>query len=60
MTVNFPSEFVQNERASRRHPLRHEKIITANIDYIKDKTVLDLACSNGRWTWAAMNAAPSM
>jgi hypothetical protein len=35
---------------------RHKRIIDANIDAIADKTVIDLAASNGRWSYAAIRA----
>ena len=35
---------------------RHKRIIEPNIQWIRDKRVLDLASNNGRWVWAALNA----
>lgn len=35
---------------------RHKRIIDANIDAIADKTIIDLAASNGRWSYAAIRA----
>lgn len=35
---------------------RHKRIVAANPDLFKGKTVLDLASHNGRWTYAALIA----
>lgn len=37
---------------------RHKRIIGYNRDSIEGKTVLDLACNNGRWTWAGSTPGP--
>lgn len=44
--------------AQRMHE-RHKRIIGANLEHIEDKTILDLASNNGRWTWAALQAGAS-
>lgn len=35
---------------------RHKRIIDANVEHIRDKTILDLASHNGRWSYAAIVA----
>jgi len=35
---------------------RQKRIIDANLDAIADKTVIDIAASNGRWSYAAIAA----
>jgi len=43
----------------RRMLERHKRIIDANIDYIRGRTILDLASHNGRWSYAALQAGAS-
>ena len=35
---------------------RHRRIIDSNLDAIKNRTILDLAANNGRWSYAAIAA----
>ena len=48
--------FAKNERESLRMQERFKKIIAANLEYITGKRILDLACNNGRWSYAAAAA----
>ena len=48
--------FAKNERESMRMQERFRRIITANLDHIAGKRILDLACNNGRWSYAAAAA----
>lgn len=38
---------------------RHKRIIDANVDFIRGRSVLDLASHNGRWSFAALQAGAS-
>lgn len=42
------------DNGSERLNERYKRIIEPNINYIKDKTILDLGCYNGRWSYAAI------
>lgn len=44
----------KNDLARLNH--RWGVIINRNIDLLEDKTVLDIASHDGRWSWAALNA----
>jgi hypothetical protein len=48
--------YVVSDKSAQRMIERHKKIIDANVEYIRDKTILDLASHNGRWTFAALQA----
>lgn len=52
----LPSEFSGAERNRARNEERHRHIIDANLDALSGKKVLDLACFNGRWSFAALQA----
>lgn len=39
---------------SERLDERYKRIIKPHIKFIKDKTILDLGCYNGRWSYAAL------
>jgi 2-polyprenyl-3-methyl-5-hydroxy-6-metoxy-1,4-benzoquinol methylase len=52
----LPSEFSGAERNRARNEERHRHIIDANSDALSGKRVLDLACFNGRWSFAALQA----
>jgi len=57
MTLAVPREFESaNAQTLARLQERHRRIIDANADAFSDKTVLDLACNNGRWSYAALEA----
>ena len=55
MKVDFV-DFSGNERNPNRLAERYKRIIAANIDHIKGKSILDLASNNGRWSYAACAA----
>jgi hypothetical protein len=38
---------------------RYKRIVTANIDHVAGKRILDLAAHDGRWTWAALKSGAS-
>lgn len=52
----FPQDFAPTKEQWARLNERHKRIIDANAIHVEGKTILDLACANGRWTWAAANA----
>jgi len=57
MTLAVPREFESaNTQTLARLQERHKRIIDANANAFCAKTVLDLACNNGRWSYAALNA----
>lgn len=43
----------------RRHNWRHRALIEANLPFIQGKRVLDIACQNGLWGFAALAAGAS-
>lgn len=45
--------FASSERQEARLAERHKHIIEANVSHFIDKSVVDLACNNGRWSYAA-------
>jgi SAM-dependent methyltransferase len=47
------TDFVPTKELKNRLIEREKRIIGENLDYLKDKKVLDLACNNGRWSYAA-------
>jgi 2-polyprenyl-3-methyl-5-hydroxy-6-metoxy-1,4-benzoquinol methylase len=57
--MSLPDEFSGRERSRSRNNERHRHIIDANSDAIAGKRVLDLACYNGRWSFAALKAGAS-
>lgn len=48
--------YIASDKGEQRMLERHKRIIDANLEHIRDKTVLDLASHNGRWTYAALQA----
>jgi len=38
---------------------RYDRIIGSNIEHVRGKRILDLACHNGRWSWAALQSGAS-
>jgi hypothetical protein len=60
--MNFFDEYDRFYMSTRigTHPnrmnSRYRAIIEANVDLIRDRTVLDLASHDGRWTFAALKA----
>jgi SAM-dependent methyltransferase len=48
--------YIASDKSEQRMVERHKRIIDANLDHIRGKTVLDLASHNGRWTFAALQA----
>lgn len=55
MDVDF-HDFGETPRARNRLAERHKRIVDANIEHIRGKSVLDLASNNGRWCYAACAA----
>jgi hypothetical protein len=53
----IPIEFApENERNFARLQERHRRIIDGNIDLLANRRIIDLACSNGRWSYASVVA----
>ena len=46
----------RNERVLARLQERHRRIVDENRDAFAGRRVVDLACNNGRWSWAALQA----
>lgn len=60
MALAIPREFEEvNAQTLARLQERHKRIVEANLDAISGKSVLDLACNNGRWSFAAIQAGAS-
>jgi SAM-dependent methyltransferase len=55
----FPDEFFDDSRKHARCNARYERIISANLDAIAGKRILDLASNNGLWSYAALKAGAS-
>ncbi|MEQ8266827.1 MAG: class I SAM-dependent methyltransferase [Parvibaculum sp.] len=58
-TKSSLQQFAASEREASRLEARHRHVIDANIDHIRGKSVVDLACNNGRWSYAAAAAGAS-
>lgn len=57
MSLNIPVEFEErNPTTLARLQERHRRIVDANRDAFYRKSVIDLACNNGRWSYAAVHA----
>jgi len=57
MQAFIPADFEKNNvSVFQRLQERHKRIIEKNRDSIEGKRVIDLACNNGRWTYAAVAA----
>jgi SAM-dependent methyltransferase len=57
MSLRIPVEFEdQNPTTLARLQERHLRIVDANPDAFSGKRVIDLACNNGRWSFAALQA----
>jgi hypothetical protein len=56
MTIDFDQFSDGSARKAERLTERHKRIIVDNCDAFENKKILDIAASNGRWTYAALFA----